>query len=950
MGSDVSQQQFAQDLLHTLQNHQDLTPLQWSFMWVTMLLPLPFEWKLALYNSLYSHNGGNESVTFSHLIGFVIGFVVLIVVIILVLLILPKIIRFFYYKNQKYVLFFVTPPHDVEQSTFSTSQLFTVIHSVGRQMSWWDAFWKKKRLISCEMVSTKHEGIRYVLRVPEENVDMIEKTIYAYLPGAVIEETEDYLPDTFNELTGKYTRVLDLKLSNHFMLPVQSQRTLSEHDPIAFITAHMTKLSANDLVAMQVVLTPILDKNHKKEIKKMNRLENLIHHGFDITPQLNKDRKSSFQPLISLIFFLVYLAVFIFFMPLSILISIITRGAWPFLPTYIFSGSKLKQNAELSKQQTDLQQMVRTKANEELFEVSIRFFLSDADAYELYTRVSGLLSSLSVFQNQGYQEFDIKRRIPLLHKLAIMQKLSFLKYKYRLLSFGQPMVLSVSEVSSFYHFPYSSTTKTENMVNVKSRMLPAPLGLKQETNGLDNIFAYNKFGGDITQIGLTKEERQRHVYILGATGTGKSTLMMTMIEEDINNNKGICVVDPHGELAEKALAYVPPDRKNDVIYINPDDIDYPVSLNLLELTPGLSRADSLREQEFIAESVVSLFRKVFAKSSADHAHRIEHILRNTIHTAFTLPNPTLFTLFDLLEDLAFRKKTVRQLTDERLKKFWMNEFDKAGNWQQVKMVAPITAKIGRFLFSPIAKSILENPHSTVNIEQAMNEGKIVICNLAKGKLGEDTSEVLGILLLNKIELATLKRARLKKQDRKDFYLYVDEFQNFATPSFVNMLSEARKYHLSVTLAEQTTSQISDKNLVDIIFANVCSVICFRTANTADEERILPIFAPYVKPHEIINLPSFHFYMKIASLTPQEPFSGVTIQDEADEDEKLISEFIELSRRKYAVPHIQPNEQTKTETTKKPKKQIKKQKPESSHKRTQVQAPVKDEKDEDELPS
>ncbi len=242
-----------------------------------------------------------------------------------------------------------------------------------------------------------------------------------------------------------------------------------------------------------------------------------------------------------------------------------------------------------------------------------------------------------------------------------------------------------------------------------------------------------------------------------------------------------------------------------MVYFNPDDIGYPMGINLLELSQDLSDEDALREREFITESIISLFHKIYSEKYS--GPRMEYILRNTIHTAFIVPGATLFTVNKLLINPKFRKVVVKNLTDENLKDFWKYEFAKAGDYQKVSMILPITNKIGRFLFSPIAKRILEQRISTINFDQIMNEGKILLCNLSKGKIGEDTSKVFGIVMLAKIQLASLKRARMKMENRKDFYLYVDEFQNFATTAFAEILSEARKYKLSAILAHQTTSQL-----------------------------------------------------------------------------------------------------------------------------------------------
>jgi len=278
--------------------------------------------------------------------------------------------------------------------------------------------------------------------------------------------------------------------------------------------------------------------------------------------------------------------------------------------------------------------------------------------------------------------------------------------------------------------------------------------------------------------------------------------------------------------------------------------------------------------------------------------RQEYVLRNAIHTALTVEDATLFTIYNLLNDPTYRKKVVGKLENKDLKNFWRNEMGKAGGMQQVKMVAGITAKIGRFLFSASAKRILEQPKSTVNFDEILN-GKILICNFSKGLVGEDTSELFGIAVLAKLQLAALRRARLPQSERIPFYLYVDEFQNFATPSFTQMLSEARKYKLFLTMAEQSTSQQDDYRMVDVILANVGTVISFRSGNPTDEKKLLPYFKPYLEEGDIASLPSFNFYIRISAVKIQEAFSGETLVPATNRDIKKSKTIIDLSRQNYA---------------------------------------------------
>jgi hypothetical protein len=482
-------------------------------------------------------------------------------------------------------------------------------------------------------------------------------------------------------------------------------------------------------------------------------------------------------------------------------------------------------------------------------------------------------------------------------------------------------VLSVSEVSDIYHFPFTKTTRTEDIQKIHSKELPAPVSLKK-ANNLDVVFAKNMYGGATTMIGLTGDERRRHMYILGATGTGKSTLLLSMIDQDLRNGKGLCVIDPHGELIDNILPLIPENRIDDVVYINPDDISYPVGLNLLELPTDIEGDLLLREKELIAESIISIFHKIYDDKYS--GPRMEYILRNTIHTAFITKNPTLFTIYKLLINEDFRKEVIKDLEDENLIDFWKYEFSKAGDYQKVKMISPITNKIGRFLFSPTAKRILEQEKSTVNFEDIMDAGKILLCNVSKGKIGEDNSEVFGSLIMTKIQLAALKRARVKSEARRDFYLYVDEFQNFATPSFAQILSEARKYKLNAVLAHQTTSQLKDQSLVNVTLANTGTIVCFRTANPEDERLILPQFIPYIQPGEIDNLPSFHFYIKINAIHPEEPFSGETILVKIPEERGQSERIIKASREHFAKEFIaQKVTKPKKRQPKKEEKSVKK---------------------------
>ncbi|KKW02849.1 MAG: hypothetical protein UY35_C0011G0011 [Candidatus Saccharibacteria bacterium GW2011_GWC2_48_9] len=420
------------------------------------------------------------------------------------------------------------------------------------------------------------------------------------------------------------------------------------------------------------------------------------------------------------------------------------------------------------------------------------------------------------------------------------------------------------------------------------------------------------------------------MYIIGGTGNGKTTMLFYEILQDIRAGNGLAVIDPHGDLAERILRYIPEDRVKDVIYMNPDDLMYPIGMNLLELSPDLTGDDLLHEKDLITEATISVLRKIFSDDDSG-GHRIEYVLRNAIQTALTLEEPTLFTIFELLNDAKFRRKVVKGLEDKNLKDFWSNEIGKAGDMQKVKMAAGITAKIGRFLFSASARRMLEQPKSTINFEDVLAGKKILICNFSKGLLGEDTSALFGTTVLAKIQTAALRRARIGQSDRSPYYLYVDEFQNFATTGFVQMLSEARKYKLFLTMAEQSTSQQDEQRLVDIILANVGTVVCFRSGSPADERLVLPLFMPFIDQGEIANLPAYSYYVRISAVNAQEPMSGMTIVVEENGSESTAEQVLKSSRELYAKRIEVAAEAEIIEPEPKPiKKPSTKRKPKTNH--------------------
>ena len=787
-------------------------------------------------------------------------------------------------NRNKYVILELTPPSQSRKSAHATTQLFSVVYGLCAVRTRKDRLLRHKTVLSFEVVSTRRDGIRFLIRLPKDKLTVFEQQIVSYLPDSRFKVVSDYLKniDDISQIG-----IMEFKQTGHFAYPLANKEILSQHDPIAYITGSMAKLEANELISFQVVVSPASQSIANKARNKL------------ISGQVTKKRRKLWQSPFIFVYRLIQLAIAILRVVLEGIGDMVSGSSST--PSYAKSINS-KPIKHLTPEEQRIVDDINAKLNQSLFHVDIRALIKLNEIRELKTRKEGLTSSLTSFNVPGYQGFNARGSFP----KSIRNKYRLYKFRNRLPSMFVPLssLLSVSEMSDIYHFPYGDTNQTENIVKSLSRTLPATVAIKHnaDTSGFDVILGRNLHHGSETDIGLTAAERERHVYIIGGTGNGKTTMLLYSIVQDIKSGKGVAVVDPHGDLAKTILEHIPENRIKDVIYFDPDDIDYPISVNLLELPVDLEGSDLEREKDRITESVISVFRKIFSDDDSG-GHRIEYILRNTIQTALTLEDPTIFTVFELLTNDDYRKKVTSELPAGTLKNFWKNELGKAGNMQRVKMAQGVTSKIGRFEFSIATKRVMGNPKSTIDFDDILNTKKILICNFSKGRLGEDTSALFGTAILAKLQVATNRRDTIDQEERLPFYLYVDEFQNFATMPFVQMLSEARKYKLFLTMAEQSTSQQEEQRMVNIILANVGTVVCFRTGSPLDEILVLPLFQPFIETGEIANLPSFNFYIRIAAIQPQEPLSGQTLLLNDNGSSKVADLVKANSRKNFAREYM-----------------------------------------------
>ncbi len=415
--------------------------------------------------------------------------------------------------------------------------------------------------------------------------------------------------------------------------------------------------------------------------------------------------------------------------------------------------------------------------------------------------------------------------------------------------------------------------------------------MAEASNSDITIFGETNYRNQMRSFGIKRDDRRRHMYIIGKTGMGKTTLLENLIISDIINGEGCCYIDPHGDTAEKILDFIPSNRINDVIYINPADASFPIAFNILESVDE-------SHKHLIASGIVSVFKKQFAESWGP---RLEYILRNTVLALLDYPGSTLLGVMRILVEADYRAKVVEKIKDPVVRSFWVNEFTKWNDRVLQEVISPIQNKVGQFLSNFLIRNIVGQVTSTIDLRDIMDNKKILILNLSKGRIGEDTMQLLGSMIVTKLYMAAMSRVDIPETERNDFYLYVDEFQNFATDSFADILSEARKYRLDLIVAHQYIEQLPE-TVQAAVFGNVGTLINFRVG-AADAEKLVLEFTPFFTEEDLVNLPAFCIYLKLMiDGVSSDPFSANTLPPlfgdyRTDNREKVI----QVSRERYANP-------------------------------------------------
>ena len=414
------------------------------------------------------------------------------------------------------------------------------------------------------------------------------------------------------------------------------------------------------------------------------------------------------------------------------------------------------------------------------------------------------------------------------------------------------------------------------------------------------VFAKTNFRNKDVAFGIKTDDRRRHMYLIGKTGMGKTTLMENMVIQDIRNGNGVAFLDPHGDSVQRILHSIPSNRVTDVIYFNPADLEFPVAFNILE-------AVDAKYKHLVASGLMGVFTKIWANL---WSARMEYILNNTILALLDSPGNTLLGITRMYVDKKYRKKIVDNIKDPMVKAFWVDEFANYNEKYRTEAIAPIQNKVGQFLSSGIIRNIVGQPKSTIDLREIMDKRKILIMDLSKGKVGEDNSALLGAMVVTKLQLAAMSRTDIPEHERKDFYLYVDEFQNFATESFATILSEARKYRLNLIVGHQYIAQLEQDRSTkvrDAIFGNVGTIVLFRIG-AADAEFLETEFEPIFTPNDMVNLPKYQIILKLMiNGVASEPFSAITLSPNPEYYSGNFDKVIKVSRERYTNPVLDVEE-------------------------------------------
>ena len=692
--------------------------------------------------------------------------------------------------------------------------------------------------ISFEYIA-KEKEIVFFVGVSRAYKDLIEKQIQSYYPHAHIEPSGDF--KVFSQ---------DLKLScgmlvsnRSFIYPIKTYEEL-EFDTISNVTNTLSKIGEDCRAAVQVLVKPI-NPSWRSQVEWSLRR---IQEGRGAPLGVSWYHRLGF-----------------------------------FLEGLFHSGLNPSQDKDFSAKvtplQEDTQKFLAKKSAKTGFAVQVRILSLAKTDQEARANLKNIYSAFGQFSSPDRNGFKL---------LGGWDKNTFLTH-YILRSFlgFKKMILNTEELASIFHFP-SEHIDTPGIRWFLAKRAPAPSGIPKE--GI--ILGKNVYRGVESMIRLKGEDRRRHLYSIGMTGTGKSTLFEYMILQDIREGRGVAVFDPHGELVEGIINKIPKERAEDVIYFNPMDRARPPAVNLLEWK-------TKEQKDFLVQEAIQIFYKLFDPHGQGFVGpQFEHWMRNAALTLMEYPEGgTLIEVPKLFTDDSFRESRLKHVSDPVVKAFWTQQLEKTADFHKSEMYNYFISKFGRFMTNVTMRNIIGQAKSSFDFREVMDEGKVLLINLSKGEIGEINSNLLGMIFVAKLFTAALSRGDVDEQERRDFYLFVDEFQNFATETFAAILSEARKFRLNLNITNQYIAQVPEP-IRDAIIGNVGTIACFRVG-VPDAEFMVKEFEEIADVNDLTNIDAFNAYIKLlVDNAPLKPFSVQTLKDETVANKELGKAIYELSRLKY----------------------------------------------------
>lgn len=738
------------------------------------------------------------------------------------------------------------------------THFFEAIHSIHEEDF-------KYRIIGQDFFSLEYAVFNnqiflYVV-VPRNLVPLIEKQITGFYPDAYIEEVPDYnIFKPNSRVAGCYMRMLKAP-----WFPLRTYQRMGS-DPLNTLSNVLSKLGTDEGASIQIVVRPEGDGWQEKGRK---RAEEIFVH----------EKKFHWWNPISW---------------LGTLFGISVRGA-----------EDLKENMDTNKGSTRTTPMTddQVKAIEEKntkmgYESIIRIITAAPTYRQAKEQLINVRSGFSQYNTTDNNAL-VRTKYHSTKALVNNYILRTLKRPWIMRILNRRTILSSEELASFFHFPNIRYNRGSTIAWQNFKIAPAPANLPSE--GI--LIGYNQFRGQTREVRIKREDRFRHFYVIGQTGTGKSSILQVMIRQDLANGDGLCVIDPHGSLIEDIMPFIPRERADDVIYFNPADLERPMGLNLLE-------ASSDEEKDMVALDAMNIMIKLFDEEI--FGPRIQDYFRNGCLTLMDDPEGGALTdIVRLFTDDDFQRYKTSKVKNPIVKSFWIHQMAKTGAREKQEMIPYFAAKFGAFVTNTMMRNIIGQTKSAFDFYKVMQEGKILLMNLAKGETGEINSKLLGLIIVSKLQMAALQRQRLEKKDRRDFFLYIDEFQNYVTESIEVILSEARKYRLGLNIAHQYLAQLEGTeakkgarkvSLKDAIFGNVGSIMCYKIG-AQDGEYMGKEMAPVFSDQDLINIDKYKACMKLSIDTqPSRPFSVTPVNPYTETGDKNLAEALkQLSRLKYGRP-------------------------------------------------